>query len=67
MRPYAYLPTRSNSFEDAFCLNFLYRSMVKSVELELKMEVRSDMSAASITEIMIPRIPSGMMPSTSLG
>ena len=34
-----------------------YTSMVKRVEAELKMDVRSDIRAASITEIMTPRIP----------
>ena len=32
-------------------------SIVKMVEEELKMEVREDMRAASITAIMAPRIP----------
>ena len=42
-------------------------SMVKSVLDELKMEVRSDMRAASMTEIMMPLRPSGMMPITRRG
>ena len=36
-------------------------SMVKMVEEELKMEVREDIRAASITAIMAPRIPTYVM------
>ena len=36
-------------------------SMVKMVDDELKMEVREDMRAASITANMRPRTPTGMV------
>ena len=42
-------------------------SMVKMVELELKMEVREDMRAASMTASMRPRTPTGIFSFTSLG
>ena len=34
---------------------------------ELKIDVRSDIKAANITEIIIPRRPSGMTPRTKRG
>ena len=40
-------------------------SMVKMVEEELKMEVREDMSAASITASIMPRAPTGISSVTS--
>ena len=42
-------------------------SIVKIVELELNIELNDDISAASMTAIMTPRRPSGMMPSTRAG
>ena len=42
-------------------------SMVNKVLAELKIEVRSDMRAASITAIMTPRRPSGIIPKTIAG
>ena len=42
-------------------------SMVNKVLAELKMEVRSDMRAASMTAIITPRSPSGMIPRTRTG
>ena len=39
--------------------------MVNMVEEELKMEVREDMRAASMTAIMAPRIPAGISSVTS--
>ena len=42
-------------------------SMVKSVLAELKIDVRSDIRAASMTAIMTPLRPSGMIPSTMAG
>ena len=41
-------------------------SMVKMAELELKIEVRDDISAASITASINPRRPSGIVSLTSL-
>ena len=41
--------------------------MVKMVELELKMEVREDMRAASMTASMRPRTPTGIFSFTSWG
>lgn len=52
-----YLPTRRSSFSEALGRCFFQMSMVKSVELLLKMEVSDDMSAAIITAIMSPRRP----------
>lgn len=52
-----YLPTSSSSFSEALGRCFFQMSMVKSVELLLKMEVSDDMSAAIITAIMSPRRP----------
>ena len=40
-------------------------SMVNMVDEELKMEVREDMRAASMTAIMAPRIPAGISSVTS--
>ena len=42
-------------------------SMVKMVELELKMEVSEDMRAASMTASISPRRPTGIFSLTSLG
>ena len=42
-------------------------SIVNRVLDELKIDVRSDIRAASITEIIIPRSPSGIIPSTRRG
>ena len=42
-------------------------SIVKSVDAELKMEVRSDIRAASMTASITPLSPSGMMPRTRAG
>ena len=42
-------------------------SIVKRVDAELKMDVRSDIRAASMTASITPLRPSGMMPSTSAG
>ena len=42
-------------------------SMVNKVLAELKIDVKSDINAANITLIMIPRIPSGMIPKTNRG
>lgn len=52
-----YLPTSSSSLSEALGRCFFQMSMVKSVELLLKMEVSDDMSAAIITAIMSPRRP----------
>ena len=41
-------------------------SMVKMVELELKMDVREDIRAASMTANMRPRTPTGIFSLTSL-
>ena len=57
MRARVYLPTTSSSISVAFLRILLQMSMVKMVELELKMDVREDISAAIITAIMIPRRP----------
>ena len=42
-------PTKINSADEAFGLNFFQMSMVKRVEPELKVAVREDISAANIT------------------
>lgn len=52
-----YLPTSRSSLSEALGRCFFQMSMVKSVELLLKMEVNDDMSAAIITAIMSPRRP----------
>lgn len=52
-----YLPTRSSSFSEACGRCFFQMSMVKRVELLLKMEVSEDIRAAIITAIMSPRKP----------
>ena len=41
--------------------------MVNNVLEELKIDVKSDINAANITEIMIPRRPSGITPRTKRG
>ena len=41
--------------------------MVNKVLAELKIEVKSDINAANITLIIIPRKPSGIIPRTNLG
>ena len=51
----------------AFSRNFRYTSIVNKVLAELKMEVKSDIKAASITLIIIPRNPSGIIPRTNRG
>lgn len=62
-----YLPTRSCSLGFVFGRIMDQISIVKSVEAELKMDVRSLMRADSMTESMIPRIPLGMYSNTSFG
>lgn len=52
-----YLPTSSSSFSEARGRCFFQMSMVKSVELLLKMEVSEDIRAAIMTAIMSPRKP----------
>lgn len=52
-----YLPTNSSSLSEARGRCFFQMSMVKSVELLLKMEVRDDIRAAIITAIMSPLKP----------
>lgn len=54
-----YLPTIMSSLSDARGRMQFQRSMVKMVLALLKMEVREDMSAATITAIMSPRSPGG--------
>lgn len=53
----AYLPTSSSSLSEARGRCFFQMSMVKSVELLLKMEVSDDIRAAIITAIISPRKP----------
>ena len=53
----SYLPTSSSSFSVARGRCFFQMSMVKSVELLLKMEVSDDIRAAIITAIIRPRKP----------
>lgn len=57
--PTPYRPTRSSSRSLARGRSRLQMSMVNSVLLLLKMDVREDMSAAIITAIMSPRRPAG--------
>ena len=47
--------------------NFRYTSIVNKVLAELNIEVKSDIRAANITLIIIPRKPSGIIPRTNLG
>lgn len=54
-----HLPTIMSSCSDARGRTRFHRSMVKMVLALLKMEVREDMSAATITAIMRPRSPGG--------
>ncbi len=61
------LPTIMSSTSEAFFLILLQMSMVKSVLLELKMEVREEMRADIMTASIRPRRPSGMRRSTSVG
>ena len=49
-------PTKINSADEAFGLNFFQMSMVKRVEPELKVAVREDISAANITARSKPYI-----------
>lgn len=51
------LPTRRSSLSEALGRCFFQMSMVKSVELLLKMEVSDDIRAAIITAIISPRKP----------
>ena len=53
----SHLPTIKSSLSEAFVLILLQRSMVKSVAAELKIEVKDDMMADSITAIRRPRRP----------
>lgn len=53
----SYLPTSSSSFSVARGRCFFQMSMVKSVELLLKMEVSDDIRAAIMTAIIRPRKP----------
>lgn len=53
----AYLPTNSSSLSEARGWCFFQMSIVKSVELLLKMEVSEDIKAAIMTAIMSPRRP----------
>ena len=46
-----------SSTSDAFFLMSFQMSIVKMVDAELKIEVREDISAASITASMRPRMP----------
>ena len=62
-----YLPTIMSSISLAFFLNCLQISMVKIVELLLKMDVSDDIKADIITASMRPRAPSGMSSMTSSG
>lgn len=48
-----------SSLSDARGRMWFHRSMVKMVLALLKMEVREDMRAATITAIMSPRSPGG--------
>jgi hypothetical protein len=57
----------SSSLSVARDLKRLHRSMVKRVAEELKMEVREDMMAESMTAISRPLSPTGSNSSTSLG
>ena len=52
-------PTMSNSFSVAVGLIILYISTVNIVELELNMELREDVSAANITDMIRPQRPGG--------
>ena len=56
-----------SSISLAFFLNCLQISMVKIVELLLKMDVSDDIKADIITASMRPRAPSGMSSMTSSG
>lgn len=55
-----HLPTSSSSLSEARGRCFFQMSMVKSVELLLKMDVSEDIRAAIITAIMSPRRPAKM-------
>lgn len=55
-----YLPTSSSSLSEARGRCFFQMSMVKSVELLLKMDVSEDIRAAIITAIISPRRPAKM-------
>lgn len=52
-----YLPTNSSSLSEACGRCFFQMSMVKMVELLLKMEVSEDIRAAIITAIISPLKP----------
>lgn len=62
-----HLATNSCSLGPARGRQRVQMSMVKRVDAELKMEVRSLMTADSMTEIMIPRAPLGRNSNTNLG
>ena len=53
------LPTTRSSYSLAFGRIIRYISTVKMVELELKIELRDDVRAANITDMMNPRKPLG--------
>ena len=53
------LPAKSSSFSEAFGRTYLYISMVKIVDEELKIEVKDDIKAANITANIRPRTPTG--------
>ena len=56
-----------SSASEAFLLILLQMSMVKMVELLLKMEVREEMRADIITASIRPRRPSGISRRTRVG
>ena len=53
------LPAKSNSFSEALGRIYLYMSMVKIVDEELKIDVKDDIKAANITANIRPRTPTG--------
>lgn len=57
----------SSSMSVALLRNFFQISIVKMVEELLKMDVSEDMSAANITDSIIPRAPTGMSLTTRRG
>ena len=59
------LPTISSSVSDGLLLNLVQTSKVKMVEEELKIEVKDDIRAASITANIIPLAPVGISSVTS--
>ena len=60
------LPTTSSSFSFVFGRIILYMSTVKMVEVELKIELRDEVRAANITDIINPRRPLGTYSVTNL-